>query len=580
MPLPARADIWQPLDPAKRQIRLLELQPSTDLNENPRGHLVTKSLDGRPAFDALSYAWGGSQDSKPLYIDSCYVPLTESLHRCLRYLRDTRYVRTFWIDAVCINQFDTAERSQQVQQMEHTFRAAEVVRAWIGDFQSDRMPKVFRIVELLAKDHTVHDFEHHRQEITPEDVMNCTLLTRSTWFQRLWVRQEVALARQVVLHYNDVSLDFSVLAPWITKSSRRFSGIGKTYDDVQSALQFQSRLTNLHLAANLPMWIHTRSPAERGENIISFMATCRQCQAQDARDRIFGIYGIFSNAFHDQALEVDYHASPQQVYTEFAISFIRVTRSLTILSQANSEYNALDLLPSWVPDWSSMYDFSTERLRIFSSDTFSNASGGHQVQEPVVHTGGKICLKGYVFDRVKHVSSACNQRLGEMPSEASRAEEQRFLSMSEQISKQYFGILPPSYARTVFRNMRYRGDGNWVAIASDDEATEVMERAAPLMNNLEFAFSRDVTTVVDALAKSRFLITSGARMGMGPIEIQEGDYVAILAGGKVAYALRRFMDASGSYAYTFVGQCYVDSVMDGQLLSSKEFPGFGDIYIR
>ena len=58
----------------------------------------------------------------------------------------------------------------------------------------------------------------------------------------------------------------------------------------------------------------------------------------------------------------------------------------------------------------------------------------------------------------------------------------------------------------------------------------------------------------------RFFVTKNGSIGMGTQHIQEGDVVCILFGGRVPYTLRPAND--GSDTWTFVGDAYVDGIMD------------------
>jgi hypothetical protein len=58
-----------------------------------------------------------------------------------------------------------------------------------------------------------------------------------------------------------------------------------------------------------------------------------------------------------------------------------------------------------------------------------------------------------------------------------------------------------------------------------------------------------------------FFITQKGRMGLGPIEMTDGDVVAILLGSSVPFILRE----QGTQ-FTLVGECYVHGVMKGEML--------------
>ncbi|RKL38091.1 hypothetical protein BFJ72_g7553 [Fusarium proliferatum] len=79
--------------------------------------LAAKSVVQTPPYEALSYVWGSKQDPRHIYINGNRFAVTQNLFEALAYLRLPDSDRTLWIDAICINQLDFAEREVQVQQM-------------------------------------------------------------------------------------------------------------------------------------------------------------------------------------------------------------------------------------------------------------------------------------------------------------------------------------------------------------------------------------------------------------------------------------------------------------------------------
>ncbi|KAK3081087.1 hypothetical protein LTS18_010359 [Coniosporium uncinatum] len=60
-------------------------------------------------------------------------------------------------------------------------------------------------------------------------------------------------------------------------------------------------------------------------------------------------------------------------------------------------------------------------------------------------------------------------------------------------------------------------------------------------------------------SKRRFYTTRDGRVGLGPVDLQEGDTVAILYGGKWPFVLR----PKGDH-YLFIGACYIHGLMQGE----------------
>ena len=89
-------------------------------------------LKDNPSFEALSYVWGNAQDTLPIFLDGHVFNVTTNLESALRHLRWEDTIRTFWIDAICINQLDVQERGHQVKFMGEFYRAAERTTVWLG----------------------------------------------------------------------------------------------------------------------------------------------------------------------------------------------------------------------------------------------------------------------------------------------------------------------------------------------------------------------------------------------------------------------------------------------------------------
>jgi hypothetical protein len=75
--------------------------------------------------------------------------VTENLAVALFSHRHRDHSRTLWIDAICVNQSNLAERSQQVQQMGNVFRVVSQVIAWVGN-EADKSSLALEIIESVG----------------------------------------------------------------------------------------------------------------------------------------------------------------------------------------------------------------------------------------------------------------------------------------------------------------------------------------------------------------------------------------------------------------------------------------------
>jgi Heterokaryon incompatibility protein (HET) len=95
------------------------------------------SANDGPAYTALSYAWGDSNDRRVVLVIENQVIVTTSLESALYHLRHTSDVITLWVDALCINQSDHEEKIEAVQQMKRIYQDATQAIVWLGPSGED-----------------------------------------------------------------------------------------------------------------------------------------------------------------------------------------------------------------------------------------------------------------------------------------------------------------------------------------------------------------------------------------------------------------------------------------------------------
>ncbi|KAF1987511.1 HET-domain-containing protein, partial [Aulographum hederae CBS 113979] len=118
---------YRPLDPTGGQVRILDILPSK-LSSAPISCVLKHITSSEnPVYKALSYTWGRPEPKMSIILDGETFPTLENLEAALRRLRRPKTTRTFWIDALCINQDDTDERAQQVGLMDQIYRNATQV---------------------------------------------------------------------------------------------------------------------------------------------------------------------------------------------------------------------------------------------------------------------------------------------------------------------------------------------------------------------------------------------------------------------------------------------------------------------
>ncbi|KAL8381125.1 hypothetical protein RB595_005419 [Gaeumannomyces hyphopodioides] len=299
----------------KGSVRLLLLLPHRDENSRIRCQLIPFSLLDRGSshpYEALSYVWGSQDNKRPIYLsDNNELRVTANLHAALKHLRHCSMARTLWIDAICINQADDDEKGQQIQIMAQIYAKSSRVIVWLVDASGDGCQASSEDEALEA----IRAAAAGEQRVdSPKDEQGqqaiLALLERK-WFQRIWVLQEIAAARHILIKSGPTEIDgyafcegLAVLKPfehrpdlqalippivYLIKGSifrRR-----QDTDDTSLAGRFS---LNIRPLAELVDMYHTR-------------------QATFALDKVYALLGMSSD---DLGIKVDYGSSWKNLVRE------------------------------------------------------------------------------------------------------------------------------------------------------------------------------------------------------------------------------------------------------------------------
>ncbi|RYP14302.1 hypothetical protein DL765_006467 [Monosporascus sp. GIB2] len=209
---------YNPLPTTAKLIRLLTVHPGSrtdDIHIELQGTPVDLDDEHLVSYEALSYTWGSEDD--PVMVKfgpggRLRYPVTRNLADALPYLRYPDRARTIWIDAICIDQKNDGEKSIQVAMMGEVFQKASRVIAWLGP-ETGTTRRAIELFEEIGSQVDIVDWStgtlrpshaaHNRTlgdqslplRLTFNDIQAIKDIFERPWFRRLWVRQEVNLAR-------------------------------------------------------------------------------------------------------------------------------------------------------------------------------------------------------------------------------------------------------------------------------------------------------------------------------------------------------------------------------------------------
>ncbi|KAI4102601.1 MAG: hypothetical protein L6R37_004314 [Teloschistes peruensis] len=333
------------------EIRLLRIRA---INADGRidAQLIEMGIEDAKAqnYYALSYAWGQPLLTHHLYIDGSCLQITAHLHAALLSLKTLTKDRPgtwFWIDAICINQFDLNEKAGQIPLMRSIFSHAAKVIIWLcGD--DDSISGVFKMIPTTLNDMkgvwsdkklTIMQREQKMKEVLGSTNLN--QLFEQDWFGRLWVVQEVAAADKALFACGSCTIDYNALDDMAA------------YVERASVASLSTRATSYWYCfkQTCKIRINERPKLEDGcSRLIHFLESTRYHECSDARDRLFALGGMIpgSNALPYAA---DYDKQTSTVYTDFAVHCAKNSQAMRILACSGLVQSRINHMASWVPDW-------------------------------------------------------------------------------------------------------------------------------------------------------------------------------------------------------------------------------------
>lgn len=583
---------YQPLSVASSEIRILKLDCSqvTDGIECELEHVF---LQNSPQFDALSYTWGPNVFSQSILCGGRSLAVTESLHAALLELRRSQYTY-IWIDAVCINQQNVSERNAQVAIMSDIYRAARRVVVWLGSSSASDSLAFKAIQEMQTElqkwtaqrerekgpdpvfenaiDRDYQEFytgfKHIHSPLWAEgsEVWKClSHLAQRPWFRRIWIIQEVALARNAIVKCGVFEIGFPTFVQTyaVIRGSAfqtRLNGYGDHNDGVNQMTQIEKIRAALDTAG---AWKLNR-----------IMPNTRSSLATDPRDKIFGVLGLAAD-HHAREFPVDYEIDTVTLYKLFTAFCIEQTGSYDILSTfpVAPELNRLVGLPTWVPDYSGIEECHPITTRFPSA---YNAGKNTMMQATFSSNGDVLTITGTVLDSIKEVSPPIANA-----TPADHGERMKvLLGVLERCEKMVANCPDPYF------NGATRIEAYWRTLLLDlladgsrpdptyEETYLKYRHTVPLLAEDFHAFARlDKETIGGfmrfnqdfghkGLGVYRVLATTQSGfMALVPPATQIGDIVFVPLGGKVALTVR---STSRDAVFTHVGESYVHGFNNGE----------------
>ncbi|CAO2652682.1 Nn.00g020930.m01.CDS01 [Neocucurbitaria sp. VM-36] len=204
---------YDPLDQLQDSFRLCKLLPGGYSAPVECELFPGKFSERSDLYYALSYTWGKTQGPRWIRLNRKPFHVQPNLFAALKAIRKVDTELIIWVDALCINQLEEAERNHQVSQMGKIYSNAKEVLAWIGPAANDSD-------FLLAYTKKHHGSkaddgkDGRRPEIPAASKEDKRLALRAfnsfikrDYWHRAWIVQELILAKEVSIYCGTKSVD-------------------------------------------------------------------------------------------------------------------------------------------------------------------------------------------------------------------------------------------------------------------------------------------------------------------------------------------------------------------------------------
>jgi hypothetical protein len=370
------------------QIRLLKILPRNQSNALAC-ELQVVDLREKPEYVALSYTWGSPTAlpdeeaeallSKPSLTLLCraksgsanqphplwhQILITKNLHAFLLRARDndSYILNSYWIDAICIDQENPAERCRQVHMMGRIYRSAGIVHAWLGEEDKDTRI-AFQLIRALMS-FCYRTTERRKRieglmDITPKSLGSASLTARlgpcadvTAWmamanlfqrryFTRAWIIQEITLAKKMMALCGSHTVDWGA----VTTVSEFLS--------VTSWTRWISNVTNSQQGRHsVPNLLDVNKSSN---SLLYSLIRFRRFASTDPRDKVYSLLSIAGESVltRNRLIPVYGERSVADTYALAAIQILEDSDDLLLLCYAEGDrFRTIPSLPTWVPDWS------------------------------------------------------------------------------------------------------------------------------------------------------------------------------------------------------------------------------------
>lgn len=520
--------------------RVMNLQPgqASDPIRFTLDIISWSSEESGVCYEAVSYTWGNVQEQQDIFCTNAPsagpAPLcvTQNCFKALKNLRHNEQSRTIWLDAVCIDQSNVAERSTQVQIMGSIYAGARRVIVYLGEANNNSA----LVIQWLEYNYSLADYPRREITVSKPSGDDFTEFTNRPWFFRTWVLQEVVNATKLLIQCGTLTLAWEAFRDH--------------FDRTHPTTPILELLTHV----NLLRQTHDTNAAQF---LLSILQATRPCLASNPRDRIHGILPLLQELDVPEALKPDYSMQASAVFTRVA-NHLYSQLGPSLLRHTVETRSAT--LPSWVPEWSRVPDWPVA-FKLKTQDR-KLAAGGTYMQDRNSMSENtrsldpnQLCVKGIFLGSITEIGPACdNAQIGRDEAEWSDDDETfnpllEWRKLAGVPAWTWEGIDlvkdPSSRSSAFYRLVSQDTVGSAGNLWQVGHVYHRLCRGSPFFMSPELFI---VERILESCGYRKFALIGPVTMALIPAAAEIGDEMEVIAGSPLPHLLRKKGDA-----YTLIG---------------------------
>lgn len=537
----------------------------------------------------------------------------------------------FWIDSICINQDNLSERSSQVKLMGQIYRQAKATIVWLCEGSDDTHTAVELLSHLADRRHDLRKGYKKRGKRMPTDLADhpgwksLEKILELPWWRRVWTLQEFLLAKELTFFCGAQAIsrrlfrkalhslelcgpleDYIRKAAWTTAWNRR--RLIQWYEQDHN----RPRMSLVSLMAFCGDY-ETTDPRDRIWAMYGLAReedrhmTGRPTYCYDERILYTGLVQAFLCKYKSldiicfaqlfQSQEADW---PSWV-PDWRVSWPPFVVPLMVsqsASDALANFRPVAGPPRGAKKFKRMTAYRASGTEVYaddSGDMFNQLTCRGIMIDSIDGLGGlpsqddRLIIRGTASTSPVNTTPADSGNKEEVFNELTRSlvinRNDKYLESRAPVPRYGKelrqlvrfaesgcepGELGPAWFRgwwQLNKDLKLRGSSVQETCQRISESTQVSVNEEPIPKHSKSFFSRMRGAMGGKIR--RLMVTEKGFLGMAPTAAQKGDTVCVLYGCSVPVALRRYGDQDESLnLYRFVGECYMDGLMDGEALTS------------